>query len=55
MFHLFQQTCPIETVWSILEQKVYAYNWEGQNLDLLTRRIKLNAKELDQKMLQPMI
>ena len=46
---------PIETVWSILEQKVYAHDWEAKNLDLLSRRIKLKAKELDQKMLQAMI
>ena len=49
------QVCPIETVWSILEQKVDAHNWEAKNFDLLACRIKLKAKELDQKMLQAMI
>ena len=49
------QVRPIETVWSILEQKVYAHNSEAKNLDSLARRIKLKAKELDQKMLQAMI
>ena len=49
------QTRPIETVWSISEQKVYAHSRKAKNLDLLARRIKLKAKELDQKMLQAMI
>ena len=49
------QARPIETVWSILEQKVYAHKWKAKNLDLLARCIKLKAKELDQKMLQAMI
>ena len=49
------QVRPIESVWSILEQKVYAHNWEAKNLDLVARRTKLKTKELDQKMLQAMI
>lgn len=49
------QARPIETVWSILEQKVYARNWQARNLDLLAKRIKLKAKQLQPKMLQAMV
>ncbi|CAF0806865.1 unnamed protein product [Rotaria sordida] len=46
---------PIERVWSILEQKIYANNWEAKNADHLIRRIKQKAKELDQPTLQAMM
>jgi transposase len=49
------QARPIERVWSVLEQKMYANNWEAKNKDHLLRRIKQMAKELDQKMLQNMM
>ncbi|CAM4797872.1 unnamed protein product [Rotaria magnacalcarata] len=49
------QARPIETVWTLLERKVYENNWEAKNLDVLARRIKKKSKELDQKMLQDMI
>ncbi|CAF2066567.1 unnamed protein product [Rotaria magnacalcarata] len=49
------QARPIETVWALLERKVYENNWEAKNLDALARRIKQKAKELDQKMLQAMV
>ncbi|CAF1067840.1 unnamed protein product [Rotaria magnacalcarata] len=49
------QARPIETVWSILEQKVYAQNWVAKDLDSLARRIKIKAKELEKKMLQDMV
>ncbi|CAF0730696.1 unnamed protein product [Adineta steineri] len=49
------QARPIETVWALLERKVYANNWEAKDLDTLARRIKLKAKELDKKMLQAMV
>jgi hypothetical protein len=49
------QARPIETVWTLLEQKVYEGNWEAKNLDILAQRIKKKAKELDQKMLQTMV
>ena len=39
------QARPIETVWALLEQKVYENNWEAENLDALARRIKQKAKE----------
>ena len=45
----------IETLWSLLEQKIYARNWQAKNLDLLARRINAKVKELDQKMLQAMV
>ncbi|CAF2108275.1 unnamed protein product, partial [Rotaria magnacalcarata] len=46
------QARPIETVWSVLERKVYENNWEAKSLDSLARRIKQKSKELDLKMLQ---
>lgn len=49
------QARPIETVWSLLEQKVYAHNWQAKDLDSLAHRIKMKAKELEPKMLQAMI
>jgi hypothetical protein len=49
------QARPIETVWTLLEQKVYVGNCEAKNLDILAQRIKKKAKELDQKMLQTMV
>ena len=42
------QTRPIETVWSLLEQKVYEDTWEAKNLEQLSRRIILKTKQLDQ-------
>ena len=33
------QACPIETVWTLLERKVYENNWDAKNLDVLARRI----------------
>ena len=49
------QARPIETVWALLERKVYANNWEAKDLDTLARKIKQKAKELDKKMLQAMV
>ena len=49
------QARPIETLWSLLEQKIYARNWQAKNFDSLARRIKAKVKELDQKMLQAMV
>ncbi|CAF5215760.1 unnamed protein product [Rotaria magnacalcarata] len=49
------QTRSIETVWALLERKVYENNWEAKNLDALARRIKQKAKEFDQNMLQAMV
>ena len=49
------QARPIETVWTVLERKVYENNWEAKILDVLTRIIKQKSKELDLKMLQSMV
>ncbi|CAF4685028.1 unnamed protein product, partial [Rotaria socialis] len=49
------QARPIETVWTLLERKVYENNWEAKDLDVLAQIIKKKSKELDQKMLQDMI
>ena len=49
------QTRPIETIWTVLERKIYENNWEAKNTDHLVKRIKQKAKELDQEMLQGMI
>ena len=49
------QARPIETVWTVLERKIYENNWEAKNIRHLVKRIKQKAKELDQEMLQGMI
>ena len=49
------QARPIETVWTVLERKIYENNWEAKNIDHLVKTIKQKAKELDQEMLQGMI
>ena len=49
------QARPIETVWTVLERKIYENNWKAKNIDHLVKRIKQKAKELDQEMLQGMI
>ena len=49
------QARPIETVWTVLERKIYENNWEAKYIDHLVKRIKQKAKELDQEMLQGMI
>ncbi|CAF3971401.1 unnamed protein product [Rotaria magnacalcarata] len=40
------QARSIETVWSLLEQKVYEHNWQAKSIDSLARRIRKNSKEL---------
>ena len=49
------QARPIETVWTLLERKVYENNWEAKDLDVSALRIKQKSKELDLKMLQGMV
>ena len=49
------QARPIETIWSLLEQTVYEGAWEAINLNQLTRRIILKAKQLDQNVVTCMI
>lgn len=46
------QARPIETLWSILEQMVYAGGWEAKNIDQLKRRIVKKLKELDIEVVQ---
>ncbi|CAF1489393.1 unnamed protein product [Adineta ricciae] len=46
---------PIETIWCLLEQKVYDRGWEAKNLDQLAKRIIWKAKEIDQKVVTNMI
>ena len=45
------QARPVETVWTVLERKIYENNWEAKNIDHLVKRIKQKAKELHQEML----
>lgn len=49
------QARPIETIWSLLEQKVYDQGWEAKNLDELAKRIILMAKHIDQNVVTKMI
>ena len=49
------QARPIEKIWSLLEQTIYANNWQAQNLDQLARRISKKVKELDQEIVTDMI
>ena len=41
------QPRPVETVWTVLERKIYESNWEPKSIDHLVKRIKQKAKELD--------
>jgi len=43
------QARPIETIWALLEQKVYKNNWQAKNVDELAQRILKNQKNLIQK------
>ena len=49
------QARPIETVWTVLDRKIYENNWEAKNIDHLVKISKRNAKEFDQEILQGMI
>lgn len=49
------QVRPIEDVWGILKQSVYARNYEARNLDQLANRIRKKVKELYQEMLREMM
>ena len=46
------QVHPIETLWTVVERKIYENNWEAKNIDHLVQRIKQKATQLDQEMLQ---
>lgn len=49
------QARPIETIWTLLERKVYENNWKAQNLDQLARRIALKVREIGQTLVTNMI
>ena len=49
------QARPIETVWTVLERKIYQNNWEVKDIDHLVKRIKRKSKQLEQEMLRGMI
>ncbi|CAF1261407.1 unnamed protein product [Rotaria sordida] len=49
------QVRPVEDLWGILKQKVYAQNYEAKSLDQLARRIREKIKELDKRMIQDMM
>ena len=49
------QARPIETIWSLLEHKVYEGGWEAKNLNQLARRIILKAKQLNQNLVTHVI
>jgi hypothetical protein len=49
------QVRPIEDVWGILKQMVYAQNYQAKNLNQLARRIREKVKELDKEMLRDMM
>ena len=48
------QARPVETLWSILEQIVYAGAWEAKNINQLKKRIMKKLNELDIKVVQSM-
>ena len=48
------QARPVETLWSILEQMVYAGAWEAKNINQLKKRIMKKLNELDIKVVQSM-
>ena len=45
---------PVETLWSILEQMVYAGAWEAKHINQLKKRIMKKLNELDSKVVQSM-
>ena len=49
------QASLIETVWTVVERKIYENNWEAKHIDHLVQRIKQKAKEFEQEMLQSMM
>ena len=48
------QARPVETIWQILEEKVYSGGWEAKTIDQLKRRIQQKLKELNMKSVQTM-
>ena len=52
---MYPQVRPMETICTLLEQKVYERGWEAKNLDELAKRIILKTKELDEKVVTKMM
>ena len=52
---MYPQVCPIEMIWTLLEQKVYERGWETKNFNKLAKRIILKTKELDEKVVAKMM
>ena len=48
------QARPIESLWSILDQLVYAHGWEAKSIEHLKRRIVKKLREVDIKVVQAM-
>ena len=48
------QARPIETLWSLLEDKVYGGGWEAKTVEQLKRRIQKQLKQIDMKTVQTM-
>ena len=48
------QARPVETLWSILAQMVYAGAWEAKSINQLKKRIMKKLNELDIKVVQTM-
>ena len=48
------QARPIESLWSILDQLVYAHGWEAKSIEHLKRRIVKKLHEVDIKVVQAM-
>ncbi|CAF3358579.1 unnamed protein product [Rotaria socialis] len=46
------QARPIETIWQILEEKVYGDGWEAKTIDQLKQRIQQQLKRIDMKSVQ---
>ncbi|CAF3429238.1 unnamed protein product [Rotaria socialis] len=49
------QSCPIETLWSIIDDMVHDNGWEAKSIDQLKRRIIAKLKEIDLKLVQTML
>ena len=50
-----RQARPVQTLWSILEQMIYARAWKARNINQLKKRIMKKLNELDIKVVQSML
>ncbi|CAF3262830.1 unnamed protein product [Rotaria socialis] len=51
---LIDMARPFETIWQILEEKVYGGDWEAKTIDQLKRRTQQQLKRIDMKPVQAM-